>query len=366
MSGTELATGILLSFTGTTICNYGMNLQKYSFFVKEKYPEAPGAARRQGVTWSLGFACFVFGQLGILISLGFVDQATAAIFSNVALISNAFFARYFFQEVFTSRDLVAMSLILLGSFLVVVFFKHSEQEFDVSTLKAFMAEPLFITFMGLLLIAFLVCAAITKRFWEQRRDHPSTAGLVFANMAALVGCCSLTFGKMFIQLLKESFAHGNQFGNLLAWVITMVFLFCAVSNVFLINMGLANSPAMVMIPIYYVLNTLFATAAGILCFQDYGTFHSALPSFLFLVGAIGSLVGVVVLSMKEASAEDAPDDAPTTAEEAFGTSVSSTESVTNAMAQKGGGVEMVQVETQLTQALKEMSAREVRSHIAAI
>ena len=106
MAGGELIIGILISFTGTTIGNYGMNLQKYSFFVKERDPDAEGADRRQRITWSMGFACFVLGQLGILISLGFVDQATAAIFSNVALISNAIFARYFFNEVFTRRDFV--------------------------------------------------------------------------------------------------------------------------------------------------------------------------------------------------------------------------------------------------------------------
>jgi drug/metabolite transporter (DMT)-like permease len=361
MSGTELATGILLSFTGTTICNYGMNLQKYSFFVKEQDPDAVGAARKQYITWSLGFGCFVFGQLGILISLGFVDQATAAIFSNVALISNAFFARYFFQEVFTARDLVAMSLILLGSFLVVVFFKHQEQNFDVHNLRAFMCEPLFITFMGLMFIAFLFCAEITRRYWKQRRDHPAAAGLVFASMAALVGCCSLTFGKMFIQMIKETISNQNQFGDLLAWVITLLFLFCAISNVGLINMGLANSPAMVMIPIYYVLNTLLATAAGILCFQDYATFTSAVPSFLFLVGAIGSLVGVVVLSKKEASAaEESTGEQPTTAEMAFCETGNPVGSIVDVASQKS------QLEDAKAESPQEMSANEVRSHIAAI
>ena len=46
--------------------------------------------------------------------------------------------------------------------------------------------------------------------------------------------------------------------------------------------------------IYYVLNTLLATAAGILCFQDFATFNHPWKALLFLVGALGSLVGVVV------------------------------------------------------------------------
>ena len=162
--------------------------------MKERNPNSPGAIRRQHLTWALGFGCFALGQLGILISLGFVDQATAAIFSNVALISNSVFARYFFREVFTSRDFVGMCLILLGSCLTVVFFKHEEQNFDVDHLHAFMQEPLFIVFMSLLACAFLACALVAWHFWRDRRARPSIAGLIFASMAATVGCCSLTFG----------------------------------------------------------------------------------------------------------------------------------------------------------------------------
>jgi drug/metabolite transporter (DMT)-like permease len=301
MGGGEFIVGITISFVGTTICNYGMNLQKYSFYIVEQNPEAGG--RKQKCYWALGFACFVFGQIGILASLGFVDQATAAIFSNVALISNSLFARYFFNEVFTKRDFAAMAFILIGSVLVVLFFAHEEQNFTIETVAMYMQEPLFIIFMMLLAGLFALCVFFCK-CWKGMMKKEAFAGLIFASMAALVGCCSLTFGKMFMQMLKESTKGNNQFGHVLTWVVSLIFLFCATLNVFLINMGLANSPAMVMIPIYYVLNTLFATVAGILCFQDFKTFENALNSFLFVIGALGSLVGVVLLSQKEAAAEE--------------------------------------------------------------
>jgi hypothetical protein len=48
--------------------------------------------------------------------------------------------------------------------------------------------------------------------------------------------------------------------------------------------------------------------AGILCFQDFATFKEVVPSFLFLIGTAGSLVGVVVLSKKEAATEGKDGD----------------------------------------------------------
>jgi hypothetical protein len=305
MGSSELAIGIIISFVATTTANYGMNLQKYSFFAQEQNPDAPGAGTKQRRMWICGFSFFVVGQIGILVSLGFIDQATAAIFSNVALISNAAFARYFFAEQLTKRDIIAMTLILGGSFLVVVYFVHVEQDFTADMIKEFLAEPLFLGFMGLQVLAFGICAFYARMRWKELLDRPSLAGLLFASMSALVGCCSLTFGKMFIAMLKESMKGDNQFTNGTVWFVTIIFICCALSNVYLLNLGLANAPAMVMIPIYYVLNTLLATAAGILCFQDFATFEKVLPSLAFLVGAMGSMVGVVVLSQKEAAGEDA-------------------------------------------------------------
>jgi hypothetical protein len=252
-------------------------------------------------TWVLGFSCFVAGQAGILASLGFIDQATSAIFSNVALVTNSIFARYFFNEQFTQADFFAITTILAGSALVVLYYAHVEQDFTLEIIRGYMQEPLFNVFMFGCVSAFLVCLSWKMLRWDGRAG--STAGVVFATMAALVGCCSLTFGKMFIALLKESFTGSNQFTDYLAWVVTVIFITCAVSNVHFINFGLENSPAMVMIPIYYVLITVLATIAGILCFQDFATFEETLNWILFVAGVLLSLVGVVILGQKEGSGE---------------------------------------------------------------
>ena len=54
MGNPEFLLGIILSFVGTTVCNFGMTLQKYSFFVQEHNPDAPDAAYRQRRTWAIG------------------------------------------------------------------------------------------------------------------------------------------------------------------------------------------------------------------------------------------------------------------------------------------------------------------------
>ena len=153
----ELLVGILLAFGGSTIANLGMNLQKLSH---ERNAGLPGEEQRSYLKrplWVLGFAVFLLGQVALMASLGFADQATCSVLGNLALISNACFARCFFGELFTKFDCAAMFCIVGGSSFIIGFFHHADQNFSVVELEQNLGAAAFLILVFALVAVLAVC-----------------------------------------------------------------------------------------------------------------------------------------------------------------------------------------------------------------
>ena len=65
------------------------------------------------------------------------------------------------------------------------------------------------------------------------------------------------FAKASIYLLTGSFQGENQFNSFPAYLFTFITIFCAVSQIYWINLGLARYDALLQIPVFYVVWTLF-------------------------------------------------------------------------------------------------------------
>jgi hypothetical protein len=66
------------------------------------------------------------------------------------------------------------------------------------------------------------------------------------------------FAKSTVHLLTDTFINGsNQFDNVYAFVICGVTVGTAVSQIYWINMGLQRYDALLQIPVFYVVWTLF-------------------------------------------------------------------------------------------------------------
>eukprot|EP00937_MAST-01D_sp_MAST-1D-sp2_P001828 g1828.t1 len=253
--------------------------------------------RRAG--WVLGFAVFIAGQVAIMSSLAFADQATCSVLSTLALISNAIFARCFFGEPFTRLDMLAMLNIIGGSFVIIMFFRHAKQDFSVVELEQDLADPAFLALGGALLGVLALCL----------RQHCTGARLsafTYALTAAIIGGFSLTFGKVTMQLFKES-AGGSEregFGRAWTFVVVLLFALFAGSNIHFLNVGLASCPSSVLIPMYYNINNIITAALGIVAFKDYATFSEPVATVMFFAGMSLCMVGVKVLSLKQTDSTD--------------------------------------------------------------
>ncbi|KAJ3344552.1 NIPA-like protein 3, partial [Kappamyces sp. JEL0680] len=79
----------------------------------------------------------------------------------------------------------------------------------------------------------------------------------YASLGGLMATLLTLFAKATIYLLTTSFQGQNQFTSFPAYLFTAITLFCAISQIYWINLGLARYDALLQIPVFYVVWTLF-------------------------------------------------------------------------------------------------------------
>ncbi|KAJ3115127.1 hypothetical protein HDU96_001139 [Phlyctochytrium bullatum] len=117
----------------------------------------------------------------------------------------------------------------------------------------------------------------------------------YASLGGLMGTLTVLFAKATIHLLTSSLFEGdNQYNNIFAWLITAVTVITAVSQVYWINMGLQRYDALLQIPVYYVVWTIFDVVGGGIYFNEFEGFSTRQYGLFFL--AVGIIfIGVFVL-----------------------------------------------------------------------
>jgi hypothetical protein len=111
-----------------------------------------------------------------------------------------------------------------------------------------------------------------------------------------MGTLTVLFAKATIHLLTESiFQRNNQFTSFSSWVFTFITLMTAFNQIYWINMGLARYDALLQIPVFYVVWTLFDVIGGGIYYDEFSNFE--IYQFVwFCCGVIVIFLGVVVLA----------------------------------------------------------------------
>ncbi|KAJ1558558.1 NIPA-like protein 3 [Nowakowskiella sp. JEL0078] len=87
--------------------------------------------------------------------------------------------------------------------------------------------------------------------------------LSYATLGGLMATITVLFAKSTIHLITETlFQNNNQFNNFFAWLISLVTVVTAVLQIYWINMGLQRYDALLQIPVFYVVWTVFDVIGG--------------------------------------------------------------------------------------------------------
>ncbi|KAJ3193100.1 hypothetical protein HK101_005422 [Irineochytrium annulatum] len=125
----------------------------------------------------------------------------------------------------------------------------------------------------------------------------------YATLGGLMATLTVLFAKSTIHLLSESIFQGfDQYNNIYSWVITAVTFITAVSQIYWINMGLQRYDALLQVPVFYVIWTVFDVVGGGVYFQEFDGFNARQFGLFFLSVAI-IFVGVGILGDRLKKAE---------------------------------------------------------------
>ncbi|KAF9954425.1 NIPA-like protein 3 [Mortierella alpina] len=136
--------------------------------------------------------------------------------------------------------------------------------------------------------------------------------LSYAALGGMMASYTVLFAKSLINLLVTSIFDGdNQFTSFLAWVILIVTVVTAVSQVYWINMGLKKYDALLQVPVFFTIWVLLDIIGGGVYYNEFEHF-SAKQYVLFCLGVLIVFIGVGMLAKRLAllAKEDVGESRP--------------------------------------------------------
>ncbi|KAF8926637.1 NIPA-like protein 3 [Dissophora ornata] len=122
--------------------------------------------------------------------------------------------------------------------------------------------------------------------------------LAYAALGGMMASYTVLFAKSLINLLVTSVFDGqNQFTSGLAWVILIVTIVTAVSQVYWINMGLKKYDALLQVPVFFTIWVLLDIVGGGVYYGEFSGF-TVEKYVLFCLGVLIVFFGVALLAKR--------------------------------------------------------------------
>eukprot|EP01065_Artemidia_motanka_P053082 TRINITY_DN9765_c1_g4_i1.p1 TRINITY_DN9765_c1_g4~~TRINITY_DN9765_c1_g4_i1.p1 ORF type:complete len:438 (+),score=59.40 TRINITY_DN9765_c1_g4_i1:45-1316(+) len=265
--------------------------------------------------WLASLIIYAIGEGMQVFALSWGDASVIQSVSMLALVLNAYIARFYFKEQLPRSAIAATGVVILGAGMASmggitppcldlgVFKNHMRRELSI---VAFCALGVIIGCMLLLLGGFGHTQFV--------RGHDS---MLHSVLASALGSISFFGGNIFSKLGRATLREGTGFGSFL--LSGAIFLTIAVCELLVLNRGLSHCDSSVFIPTYYVLITLFLLVTNTAFFSkeaedQYRDRIYKLP--LFASGIVLILIGVSILGHIEGKrAEERGDQADAVADD---------------------------------------------------
>ncbi|KAJ2752377.1 hypothetical protein GGI19_003865 [Coemansia pectinata] len=307
--------------------------------------------------WLVGLVIFILGNVVNFIALQFAPQSLVAPLGAVSLVTNVIIAPLLNDEKISLFDVGGIVLIIAGCVVVVVFSGIVQQDYRLCVLiQLLKAKPtvlylclIFVLILAIYIFLWTVERGVTHYLQEHHQlgdsdtltivhTHDSLPNpgppatwfqkttrtllqnpllifdrhvrpispssrhvqyglpLAYASLGSLMATLTTLFAKSLVNLLSVSiFDHDNQFTSFITWGILLVTAFTAASQVYWINQGLQRYDALLQVPVFYVVWTVFDIIGGGVYFNEFKMF-TTVKYVLFAVGVAIIFSGVGLLS----------------------------------------------------------------------
>ncbi|TFK29281.1 DUF803-domain-containing protein [Coprinopsis marcescibilis] len=250
--------------------------------------------------WWLGFLLMNVGEVGNFISYAFAPASVVAPLGTFALIANCFFAPLMLGERFRTRDLLGVSIAIVGAVTVVFASNASDTRLDVDNLLLAIRQIPFLIFSIIYIVGVIVLAALSQSNWGRRW------AVIDVGLCALFGGFTVLSTKALSTLLTIEWLH--IFTRWITYPLILVLLGTGVGQIRYLNRALMRFDSKTVIPMQFVLFTLSAIIGSAILYGDFkkARFHQIVT---FLYGCAATFTGVFIIAWAP-SPQDTTDDDP--------------------------------------------------------
>jgi len=326
--------------------------------------QAAGSFTKQSIWWA-GLALQIGGEVGNFAAYGDDNTPSSVVASLgcVSVIVSWLIGIFVLKEPFRPRDILAVSLVVLGVVFIIVFVPQNPAGgtdnlfpcpimflghyasagcslpsywwdgttfsdsyatgtqvcekygvFAVGSDYWYLTRAEWLIYLSLLLIAMFSSIALARSWHKQQKSFHFTGYLAIANtMGGLTVCSAVTVSSV----VFEDVLAGGKWMLLLEpvfWIALIVMVVTAVGQVNYLNMAMARADASTVVPVHYVMFTLASITGPSILYQEL-TLDSAvlpynaavmLPCFIF--GVSSTFAGVLLISAGKSPMEGSSDE----------------------------------------------------------
>lgn len=282
----------------------------------EKEDDEPRRAPYKRRRWQIGMLLFLLSNIiGSSIQITTLPLPLLSTLQASGLVFNALMATLLLKEPFTLRTTIGTVLVAGGAILISSYSAVPEPSHSLDQLLQLLVVPHFIVWMSLTLL--LVIAVLTAIFCLNHFLPPSSRdrsrirlikGMGYGLTSGVLSAHALLLAKSAVELLVRTISdHKNQFNRYQSWLLLLLFLVLALTQLYYLHLGLKLVTTSVLYPFVFCIYNIIAILDGLIYFRQTDRLPP-LHAGLIALGTVILLSGVLALSWR--LSEDEPDTGP--------------------------------------------------------
>eukprot|EP01066_Platyproteum_vivax_P011209 Platyproteum_vivax@DN5086_c0_g1_i1.p1 len=324
----SLFLGIVLTIVSASICILGSNLQKLSNtleLVKCKEQERPRRTEWLQPVWLSGSLLYLFSNIVHIAALAFAPASVLTPMNSVSLAVNCAIAPCLHGEKFGWAEFLSTSCILIGvSLCTIASIGPSASRDDSTPPSHSWIDPWYMTYLIVLLLSIILCyglilhrerqlmdatVSIVRRQSMEEVQEPLNKqggdllkfqsdrflGLAYGVLSGLIGSQTVLEAKEFGSIVQSLVRDLNELRNPMLYLSAFFFIFSSIAQIYYLNQALYRHDALLVIPAYYIVWTIFGVLGGFAKFHEIKGF-SVHQLLLFVAGLAVALGGIYFLA----------------------------------------------------------------------
>lgn len=290
----DILIGCLLAIGGNLLISVSLNIQKYSHMKNAENP-TPVHYTRDPLWWS-GILLMGLGEIGNFSAYGFSPASLVAPLGTTTVVANMFLAALVLKEKIKAEHLFGSALAVIGAFLLIAFSAKNEKVLNGDELNQALTQLSFVIYICVELVVLGVLF-----FFLYYKEMKKV--VIFLLISSVVASFTVIAAKAVSSLFQLSFAGNSQFSYPILYIMIVVMIVTAITQVKYLNEAMKNFDATVVVPTNFVFFTISAIIAGIVFYKEFWGMNG-LEIFMFFIGCFLSFIGVYFITLGKMSASN--------------------------------------------------------------